>query len=84
VITVEDLAAGDALRPVPQAPVGHQGSQCGFCTPGLLMPGLRRGAGAYDGGRPAIVVVAIAGLLQGELRQLRGATAETELDRGRQ
>lgn len=35
-ITVEDLAA-DGLHPVQQALVDHDGSQCGFCTPGFVM-----------------------------------------------
>ncbi|WP_062264215.1 xanthine dehydrogenase small subunit [Endozoicomonas arenosclerae] len=36
-ITVEDLAAGEKLHPVQQAMVDHHGSQCGFCTPGIIM-----------------------------------------------
>ena len=36
-ITVEDLAQGDALHPVQEALVAHHGSQCGFCTPGIVM-----------------------------------------------
>ena len=38
VITVEDLAAPDGrLHPVQEAMVRHHGSQCGFCTPGIVM-----------------------------------------------
>ncbi|MBV6656593.1 MAG: xanthine dehydrogenase small subunit [Devosiaceae bacterium] len=37
VVTVEHLAAGDSLHPVQQALVDHHGSQCGFCTPGIVM-----------------------------------------------
>lgn len=37
VITVEDLAEGGNLHPVQAAMVGHHGSQCGFCTPGIVM-----------------------------------------------
>ncbi|HEY8567128.1 MAG TPA: xanthine dehydrogenase small subunit [Beijerinckiaceae bacterium] len=37
VITVEDLAADGALHPVQAAMVEHHGSQCGFCTPGIVM-----------------------------------------------
>lgn len=37
VVTVEHLAAGGALHPVQQAMVEHHGSQCGFCTPGIVM-----------------------------------------------
>lgn len=36
-ITVEDLADGDTLHPVQGAMVRHHGSQCGFCTPGIVM-----------------------------------------------
>ena len=37
VLTIEDLADGDALHPVQQAMVDFHGSQCGFCTPGIVM-----------------------------------------------
>jgi xanthine dehydrogenase small subunit len=37
VVTVEDLAVGDALHPVQAAMVESHGSQCGFCTPGIVM-----------------------------------------------
>ncbi|MEM8689143.1 MAG: 2Fe-2S iron-sulfur cluster-binding protein, partial [Pseudomonadota bacterium] len=38
VVTVEHLAGPDgALHPVQQALVDHHGSQCGFCTPGIVM-----------------------------------------------
>jgi xanthine dehydrogenase small subunit len=36
-VTVEDLADRDSLHPVQQALVAHHGSQCGFCTPGIVM-----------------------------------------------
>jgi len=38
VVTVEHLADADgALHPVQQAMVAEHGSQCGFCTPGIVM-----------------------------------------------
>jgi xanthine dehydrogenase small subunit len=37
VITVEDLADGNALHPLQRVLVDHHGSQCGFCTPGFVM-----------------------------------------------
>ena len=37
VVTVEHLARGGQLHPVQQAMVEHHGSQCGFCTPGIVM-----------------------------------------------
>ena len=36
-ITVEDLASGGELHPVQQAMVDTHASQCGFCTPGIVM-----------------------------------------------
>ena len=36
-ITVEDLRQGAELHPAQQAMVDCHGSQCGFCTPGIVM-----------------------------------------------
>jgi len=42
--TVEGLAVAGELTPLQQAFAAHGGSQCGYCTPGMLMSleGLRR------------------------------------------
>jgi len=37
IVTIEGLAAGDALHPLQQALVEHGGTQCGFCTPGIVL-----------------------------------------------
>ena len=38
VVTIEHLSRPDGpLHPVQQAMVEHHGSQCGFCTPGIVM-----------------------------------------------
>ncbi len=37
VITVEGLAEGEVLHPVQESLVRHGGSQCGYCTPGVVM-----------------------------------------------
>jgi aerobic-type carbon monoxide dehydrogenase small subunit (CoxS/CutS family) len=37
VTTIEGLAHGDALHPVQQAFIDHDATQCGFCTPGMVM-----------------------------------------------
>lgn len=37
VITVEGLSADGGLNPVQAAMVEHHGSQCGFCTPGMVV-----------------------------------------------
>jgi xanthine dehydrogenase small subunit len=37
IVTVEDLASAEALHPVQAAMVDLHGSQCGFCTPGIIM-----------------------------------------------
>lgn len=36
-VTVEGLAAGDALHPAQSAMAADGGSQCGYCTPGFVM-----------------------------------------------
>ncbi|THD44540.1 MAG: xanthine dehydrogenase small subunit [Bradyrhizobium sp.] len=36
-LTIEDLAEGGRLHPVQQAMVDFHASQCGFCTPGIVM-----------------------------------------------
>src|ERR671915_271846 len=51
VITVEGLAAGDALDPVQRAFLDAGAVQCGFCTPGLVVAVhdlLRRTPDPYD------------------------------------
>jgi aerobic-type carbon monoxide dehydrogenase small subunit (CoxS/CutS family) len=35
--TVEGLATGNTLHPIQQAFVAHDATQCGFCTPGMVM-----------------------------------------------
>jgi xanthine dehydrogenase YagT iron-sulfur-binding subunit len=37
ILTIEGLADGDTLYPVQAAFIGHDGFQCGFCTPGQIM-----------------------------------------------
>jgi aerobic-type carbon monoxide dehydrogenase small subunit (CoxS/CutS family) len=37
VVTIEGLAQGDKLHPVQAAFLEHDGLQCGFCTPGMIM-----------------------------------------------
>lgn len=37
IVTIEHLRGPDELHPIQQAMVEHHGSQCGFCTPGIVM-----------------------------------------------
>jgi carbon-monoxide dehydrogenase small subunit len=37
ITTIEGLATGGALHPLQQALVQHGGTQCGFCTPGIVL-----------------------------------------------
>jgi xanthine dehydrogenase YagT iron-sulfur-binding subunit len=37
IITIEGLLEGEKLHPIQEAFVKHDGMQCGFCTPGVIM-----------------------------------------------
>ena len=37
ILTIEGLANGDALHPIQHAIVETGGTQCGFCTPGIVL-----------------------------------------------
>lgn len=37
IVTVEGLSKDDQLDPLQQAFIDHNGIQCGFCTPGILI-----------------------------------------------
>jgi carbon-monoxide dehydrogenase small subunit len=37
IVTIEGLANGGSLHPIQQALVELNGTQCGFCTPGILL-----------------------------------------------
>ena len=49
VLTIEGLAAGDALHPLQEAFWELHGLQCGFCTPGMIMSAAELVADAGDG-----------------------------------
>ena len=49
VLTIEDLADGATAHPLQDAMVRHHASQCGFCTPGIVMSLF---ALQHDGARP--------------------------------
>ena len=68
VITVEDLASDGRLHPVQQAMVAHHASQCGFCTPGIVMSLF---ALYQDGARPVARGV-VADQLAGNLCRCTG------------
>jgi xanthine dehydrogenase small subunit len=57
-MTVESLAKDQALHPVQQAMVDKHGSQCGFCTPGIVMSLYGRAVGAKGANAPVGEVLA--------------------------
>ena len=56
-VTVESLAK-ERLHPAQQAMVDHHGSQCGFCTPGVVMSLYGRAIGATGADGPIDEVLA--------------------------
>lgn len=67
-ITIDDLARDGALHPVQAAMVTHHGSQCGFCTPGIVMSLF---ALYHEGARP-VTREAICDALAGNLCRCTG------------
>lgn len=57
-MTVESLAKGGTLHPVQQAMVDKHGSQCGFCTPGIVMSLYGRAIAAKGAAAPVGEVLA--------------------------
>ncbi len=41
VTTIEGIADGTALHPMQEAFASHQGLQCGYCTPGMILSSLQ-------------------------------------------
>ena len=78
VITIEDLANRGKLHPVQQAMLTHHGSQCGFCTPGIVMSLFALYHAAARPVAPAAVNDALAGNLCRctGYRPIRDAAAE--------
>ena len=37
IVTIEGMSEGGELHPIQQALVEHGGTQCGFCTPGIVL-----------------------------------------------
>ncbi len=37
ILTIEGLSRGSSLHPIQEALVEHGGTQCGFCTPGIVL-----------------------------------------------
>jgi len=63
VTTIEGLAEGDALHPMQQAFIEHDGFQCGFCTPGQIMSAVGLLAEGQAGADPERVREGMSGNL---------------------
>jgi xanthine dehydrogenase YagT iron-sulfur-binding subunit len=59
VTTVEGLASDDALHPLQQAFIDHDGFQCGYCTPGQMLSAIGMAAEAARG-LPSAVTADVA------------------------
>jgi carbon-monoxide dehydrogenase small subunit len=69
VTTVRGLAAADELHPLQESFLEHAGSQCGFCTPGMLLT-----AKWYLDGHPAAGREELRAALAGNLCRCTGYT----------
>jgi xanthine dehydrogenase YagT iron-sulfur-binding subunit len=49
ITTIEGLSTGDALHPLQQAFIEHDGLQCGYCTPGQICSAIGMAAEAKRG-----------------------------------
>ncbi len=82
ITTIEGLGEGDALHPVQQAFLDHDGFQCGFCTPGQIMSAVCVIADG-EAGSDAAVREAMSGNIcrcgayEGILRAVRSAAQQT-------
>ena len=59
IVTVEGLASNDALHPLQQAFIEHDGFQCGYCTPGQLCSAVAM-AQEFSRGAPSVVTTDLA------------------------
>ena len=59
ITTVEGLSESDALHPLQQAFIAHDGFQCGYCTPGQLCSAIGMAAEAARG-VPSVVTKELA------------------------
>ncbi len=75
-ITVESLANGGELHPVQKAMVEKHGSQCGFCTPGIVMSLYGRAIAAKGANAP------VGEVLAGNLCRCTGYGPIIEVARG--
>jgi aerobic-type carbon monoxide dehydrogenase small subunit (CoxS/CutS family) len=69
IVTVEGLARDGQLEPLQQAFIDHTGTQCGFCTPGILIS-----ARALLGRNPTPTEDDIKDALRGNLCRCTGYT----------
>lgn len=60
VTTIEGLGEGEALHPMQQAFIDHDGFQCGYCTPGQICAAVAM-LRELENGVPSYVTAALAG-----------------------
>ena len=88
ITTIEGLAKGEALHPVQEAFIAHDGFQCGFCTPGQIMSAVGLIAEAHAGDDPERIRELMSGNICrcGAYQGITEAVleAQTEMRQGKQ
>ncbi|MCA1836137.1 MAG: 2Fe-2S iron-sulfur cluster binding domain-containing protein [Actinobacteria bacterium] len=71
IVTAEGLGDGEALHPVAQAFLDHDGLQCGYCTPGQICSAVGMLAEAAQGWPSHVTTDVAAGIIELDGEEIR-------------
>lgn len=71
IVTAEGLGDGEALHPVAQAFLDHDGLQCGYCTPGQICSAVGMLDEAAEGWPSQVTAEVAAGTIELDAEEIR-------------